>query len=247
MASSNPGTTQAKPATPNLGNAAVSKSPGTDRRQITAAQEKFVEKPFQRAEGRIIHGKRRAGPGALGGAFHQPRPGIDDNRQTRAAPDGEVGGRIAGVIKAAFAEFFDERLELVLAAEIGPAIAGEHFIEKPDVTGNGQGHVAVGRRDQHQFPARAFLFAQKREKRFVVRQTSPGQPQRAGRVAVSGTPGRASTRSGPETARSGLRRSSRASDSQSKSVLMSVPSKSTQSGTWLSRGASGDGGIVTRN
>ena len=78
--------------------------------------------------------------------------------------------RIAGIIETAQAKLVDERLELGFAAKIGPAIAGEHFVEQPDMAGHRQCHAAVGRRGQHQFPARALLLAQKREERLLVRE-----------------------------------------------------------------------------
>ena len=155
---------------PIFGNAAVSKSPAPMASEITAANQEFVENAFQRGERRIILRERRAELGAFGGLFQNGSAGVDDDGFARAAPDGEVGGGIAGVIKTAFAEFFDEDLEFVRAAQIGFAVAAQHFVKQPDMIGDGQGHVAVGGGGENQFPAGGFLFAQKGEERFVIGQ-----------------------------------------------------------------------------
>ena len=97
--------------------------PGADGQEITAANQEFIEKTFQRGEGRIILRERRAGLGAFGGPFQNGSAGIDDDGFARAAPDGEIGGRIAGVVKTAFAEFFGERLEFIGAAKVGFTVA----------------------------------------------------------------------------------------------------------------------------
>ena len=102
--------------------------------EITAADEKFVEKTFRHEQRRIIFHESRAELGAGRLPDQQRAAGVDDDGFARAAPDGEVGGGIAGVVKSAFAEFCDERLELVSAAQIGFAVAAENFIEEAGVS-----------------------------------------------------------------------------------------------------------------
>jgi hypothetical protein len=132
--------------------------------------EQLVEETLCREQRRIIFRECRAKLGAVRSLVQQGAAGVDDDGFARAAPDGEVGGRIAGVIKAAFAEFLQERLELVSAAHVGLAVAAKKFIEQAGVIGNRFRHPQIGRGGENDFPPGGFLFAEKFQKRFVIGQ-----------------------------------------------------------------------------
>ena len=189
-----------------------------------------LRKLFAGKNARIIFQKRRAELCAIGGLVHHYAAGVDDNSFTRAAPNGEVGGGIAGIIKTAFAEFCDQRLKFVPAAEIGFAIAAQNFVEKADVIGNRFRHLQIGRRGENDFSPGGFLFTEKFQERFVVGQGGRVNRDASGKLLFQERAAATSTTAGPEKAGMDFFAASRASDSQSRSVLMSVPSKSTTSG-----------------
>ena len=155
---------------PGLVKAVASRSSGANGGEIPAANEKLVEKTFCRKKRRIIFRECRAKLGAVRSLVQQGATCVDHDRFARAAPDGEVGGRIAGVIEAAFAEFFHERLELVPAAQIGFAVAAENFIEEAGMVGNGFCHLQIGRGGENDFSPGGILFSEKFQEQFVVRQ-----------------------------------------------------------------------------
>ncbi len=154
----------------NVGKRGGEQKSGGNGGETAAADEKLVEKTFQRSESRIVPGESRAKPGAFRGLVHQRAAGIDDDGFARAAPDGKVGGRIAGVIEAAFTEYFHERLEFVPAAQVGFAVAAKNFIEEAGVIGNRFGHLQIGRGGENDFSPAIFLFAEKFQERFVEGQ-----------------------------------------------------------------------------
>ena len=96
--------------------------------------------------------------------------GVDDNGRARAAPDGEVVRGIAGIVKAAFAELVDQREAFVFPAQIGFAIAGEHFIEEAEMVHNRLRHAAVGSSGQDNFSAGIFFFPQPIQKSILIGQ-----------------------------------------------------------------------------
>ena len=111
---------------------------------------------------------------------NERRRSVDDDGFARAAPDGEVGGRIAGVIKAAFAEFGREGLELVFAAQIAPAVAAEDFIKEAGVIGNWFRHLQIGSGGENDFFSGGFLFTEKFQKRLMVGQGGRVNPDKRG-------------------------------------------------------------------
>ena len=129
--------------------------PRANRREITAAQKKFVEKPFQRGKYRKTDIKSRTQLCALGRPVCKEAAGIDDDGLACAAPDRQVCKRIPGIIETTFTEHFSEYLEFVFAAKIGFTVAGKHFIEKAEpikLVINGQELVA----DKKEFSTGSF-------------------------------------------------------------------------------------------
>jgi len=118
--------------------------------------KKLVEKTFRQKKRRIILHESRAKLGAICRLIQQRAAGIDDDGFARAAPDGEVGGRIAGVIKAAFAEFLRERLQFVFAAQVRLAVAAKNFIEQAGEIGDGFCHLQIRRGGENDFSPAVF-------------------------------------------------------------------------------------------
>ena len=114
---------------------------GTGGAEIAAPEKEFIQEPAQNQKPRIARIERRPQGCTVCGFPEDGPAGIDDDGGAGAAPHGEIGGGISGVIKAARPELCRQRLEFVTAAQVGFSIAGHHFVKQPHMPGYRQGHL----------------------------------------------------------------------------------------------------------
>ena len=118
------------------------------------------------ATGRKYPGYARApgGPG-LDSAL-----GPDQQRAPRFGPDPQVGMRISRVIELPAPESTPQSVEFPLRGQIRLRIAGQDFVEQPDVLGYLARILLVGGGRQDDVPTASTLLAQVRDDLFVIWQ-----------------------------------------------------------------------------